>query len=330
MDNQYYTSSPTTSSSPSEILPRRVSVEEMTGYSPLTRNLDRFPYKLYDMLTYAADCEHSSAVSWINEGRAFAIHCEQTFMLHIVPMFFKQTKFRSFTRQLNIWGFKRMPSSCAWDNKNFIRGRGDLLQDIERVEIKGVKDSKKKTAATTAMGTKKRSSNKVSSSHTNSKMARAVSPSETASADDILSISKIDEALYSPHTQEDKNMSRKNNTIQSRTTFQQTQQPTQFLPQVIHQPPQEYNYPVSPASHQSSECFVPDSSSTPVCQIDHAQQQPPNVGSGSDEEFLSLLSGLFEGEENFTSLSDVLSVNGLSDDLLDPIAFDSGMCESSA
>mmetsp|Transcript_27313 Transcript_27313/g.47348 ORF Transcript_27313/g.47348 Transcript_27313/m.47348 type:complete len:220 (+) Transcript_27313:158-817(+) len=55
-----------------------------------------FPFKLYDMLEYVADSEYSSAMSWIEEGTAFAIRNKDTFLKHIVPMFFKQTKFRSF------------------------------------------------------------------------------------------------------------------------------------------------------------------------------------------------------------------------------------------
>jgi hypothetical protein len=57
---------------------------------------NHFPFKLYDMLEYAADSEYSSAVSWVADGGAFAIHDKDTFLNHIVPLFFKQTKFRSF------------------------------------------------------------------------------------------------------------------------------------------------------------------------------------------------------------------------------------------
>jgi hypothetical protein len=55
-----------------------------------------FPFRLYDMLEYATYYEHCSAVSWSDDGRAFTIHQEDKFVEHIVPMFFKQTKFRSF------------------------------------------------------------------------------------------------------------------------------------------------------------------------------------------------------------------------------------------
>lgn len=40
------------------------------------------------------------------------------------------------TRQLNLWGFSRDTNSGAWQHKDFIRGRVERLQYIERVENK--------------------------------------------------------------------------------------------------------------------------------------------------------------------------------------------------
>ena len=55
-----------------------------------------FPFKLYDMLEYVADSKYSSAVSWSEDGTQFSIHDKDMLMKHVVPMFFKQSKFRSF------------------------------------------------------------------------------------------------------------------------------------------------------------------------------------------------------------------------------------------
>jgi len=55
-----------------------------------------FPYKLYEMLEYACDSEFNSACSWSADGSAFVIHNKEVMMEELVPMFFKQTKFRSF------------------------------------------------------------------------------------------------------------------------------------------------------------------------------------------------------------------------------------------
>lgn len=71
----------------------------------------QFPAKLYEMLELAhvhgglggGPC----AVTWLFNGRAFKIVDEERFMAEIVPIFFKQTKIRSFKRQLHLWGFNR-------------------------------------------------------------------------------------------------------------------------------------------------------------------------------------------------------------------------------
>ena len=38
---------------------------------PFSKEQQHFPFKLYEMLEYADNTEHSSAVSWVDEGRAF-------------------------------------------------------------------------------------------------------------------------------------------------------------------------------------------------------------------------------------------------------------------
>ena len=63
---------------------------------PLKEQQHHFPFKLYDMLEYVSNSERCSAVSWSEDGKAFSIHEKDTFLEEIVPMFFNQTKFRSF------------------------------------------------------------------------------------------------------------------------------------------------------------------------------------------------------------------------------------------
>lgn len=75
---------------------RRITVESSDGIDTCNRPSSHFPYKLYDMLEYAADSEFFYAVSWSEDGTSFAIHDKDEFMMHVVPLFFKQTKFRSF------------------------------------------------------------------------------------------------------------------------------------------------------------------------------------------------------------------------------------------
>ncbi|KAL7548662.1 hypothetical protein ACHAWF_011934 [Thalassiosira exigua] len=86
-----------------------------------------FPHKLYTILESA---DHSIA-SWYPDGRSFTIHEPDTFMRQIVPRYFKQTKFRSFTRQMNMWGFENLQQG-KWAHPHFIRGNIAGLELIER------------------------------------------------------------------------------------------------------------------------------------------------------------------------------------------------------
>ena len=142
MANTSKSSNPTNSK-----MPRRVSEslidDDTTSRSspPTTKEPHHFPYKLYGMLQYAADSEYSSAVSWVDEGRAFAIHDQEALMEHISPLFFKQSKYRSFTRQLNLWGFNRvqgfdMGPKGAWMHQCFLRDDFEALKSIVRIEVK--------------------------------------------------------------------------------------------------------------------------------------------------------------------------------------------------
>eukprot|EP00984_Skeletonema_dohrnii_P012774 scaffold5212_cov78-Skeletonema_dohrnii-CCMP3373.AAC.2 len=72
------------------------------------RSKSDFPIKLYAMLELADTIpEFAQAVTWLPHGRAFRILDKDTFMKEVVPVFFNQTKIRSFNRQLHLWGFRR-------------------------------------------------------------------------------------------------------------------------------------------------------------------------------------------------------------------------------
>ena len=98
-----------------------------------------FPYNLYNMLEYASsDAQYSSIISWSSSGKSFAIHNREEFMAHVAPMFFpKQTKYRSFTRQLNLYRFSRLNNrGVVWAHEFFIRGQTEMLDRIDREEIR--------------------------------------------------------------------------------------------------------------------------------------------------------------------------------------------------
>mmetsp|Transcript_24949 Transcript_24949/g.39180 ORF Transcript_24949/g.39180 Transcript_24949/m.39180 type:complete len:289 (-) Transcript_24949:148-1014(-) len=135
-------------------LSRRVTAESTSAASKSVmktlQNQQTFPFKLYEMLEYACDSEFADSFFWSADGSVFIIHNKDVMMDDLAPMFFKQTKFRSFTRQLNIWGFVRTETlggeKGGWLHENFRHGRPDLLKRIERTEVKGA--SKKSSSIT--------------------------------------------------------------------------------------------------------------------------------------------------------------------------------------
>lgn len=94
----------------------------------------QFPGKLYDMLAYAEENHLDAVVSWIKGGRAFMVHDPEK-LVELLPMFFGQTKYRSFRRQLNMWHFQRImegPDRGAFVHPCFIRSNKQLCSYMSR------------------------------------------------------------------------------------------------------------------------------------------------------------------------------------------------------
>ena len=93
-----------------------------------------FPWKLYDMLENAENQEFEDIVSWEGDGRCFQVHKAKEFVERVLPLYFDQTKFESFRRQLNVYGFtsSRGQKRGTYNHKSFIRGERDLCRLVTR------------------------------------------------------------------------------------------------------------------------------------------------------------------------------------------------------
>jgi len=70
------------------------------------RTKQSFPQKLFDILE---NPEHAEILKWLPGGKAFIIMDKRRFGTEILPVYFKQTQFTSFTRKLSRWKFARVP-----------------------------------------------------------------------------------------------------------------------------------------------------------------------------------------------------------------------------
>ena len=96
-----------------------------------------FPGKLMEVLSRT---DLAEIIEWMPHGRAFLVKQPKTFASQVLPRYFKQSKYLSFTRQLNLWGFKRITRGkdmgCYY-HEIFLRGRPHLAMRMKRQKIKG-------------------------------------------------------------------------------------------------------------------------------------------------------------------------------------------------
>jgi len=120
-----------------------------------------FPFKLHRLLEDAEkNGRWSPIVSWTPSGKAFKIHKPKEFAALVMPRYFDQTKYRSFQRQLYIYGFVRKDKSSsspkdelgAYAHELFVRGSAELCLNMSRKKVKGTGRSRTKKAAAAAGG----------------------------------------------------------------------------------------------------------------------------------------------------------------------------------
>ena len=100
-----------------------------------------FPKKLHRMLGDMTNLNLTHIASWQPHGKCFRIHDPKSFTELILQRYFNQSKFPSFIRQLNLYGFKRMyqhgPDKGCYYHKFFLRDSPDLCISIDRIKING-------------------------------------------------------------------------------------------------------------------------------------------------------------------------------------------------
>lgn len=119
-----------------------------------------FPQRLMQILD---DSELTDVISWLPHGRSFVIIRPDVFSEKVLPRYFpstdsrSSTKYPSFTRKLNRWGFRqatRGPDTGAFHHPYFKRDEPELCLDMvcqkSRKQSASSKGNKRKTSSSTS------------------------------------------------------------------------------------------------------------------------------------------------------------------------------------
>jgi hypothetical protein len=99
-----------------------------------------FPYQLQQILNNGAKKQLEAIVSWLPNNQSFKVHDQDAFVKEVLPRYFKITKYKSFIRQLNSYGFQRLhqkgPSQGGYFHRLFIRDEPRYCKYITRQSLR--------------------------------------------------------------------------------------------------------------------------------------------------------------------------------------------------
>lgn len=104
-------------------------------------SMNSFPSKLYRMLQDVAETGRDDIVCWAPDGLSFQVHDVEHFVKDVLSLYFNQSKYKSFQRQLNFYGFTRVlegPLEGSYRHQRFIRGHEAMCRTITRHSISQV------------------------------------------------------------------------------------------------------------------------------------------------------------------------------------------------
>lgn len=103
------------------------SVTSRSRRNRLRKPKPSFPVRLHALLS---DQSCRSAIAWLPSGKSFVILNRSLFSEKCLPKYFRETKFQSFSRRLQRWGFSKVfvtgHSHTVYSHDLFLRDRLDL------------------------------------------------------------------------------------------------------------------------------------------------------------------------------------------------------------
>lgn len=101
----------------------------------IKRPREAFPLKLYRILYEAERNGQSDIISFLPNGRGFAVHKSKEFIRDIMPKYFAAGRMNTFLKQLNLYLFLRITDGRdkgAYCHPKFVKGKRHLCKRIKR------------------------------------------------------------------------------------------------------------------------------------------------------------------------------------------------------
>ena len=102
-----------------------------------------FPRMLLKMLEDAESKDFENILSWVpGQNNLFRVYDSERFTSEIAPLYFKCTQYKSFQRQLNLYGFSRIKTGLykgGYTHELLVRGSPELCDYMIRAKVKGKK-----------------------------------------------------------------------------------------------------------------------------------------------------------------------------------------------
>jgi hypothetical protein len=116
----------------------RTFLANRTGALSFTNRIP-FPLKLFQMLEDVEQGGNESIICWSGDGRSFRVHNAKEFFEKVMPHYFRQTRYKSFQRQLHLYGFARITEGKHkgyYQHHQFVKSNRDLCLEMVRLPVK--------------------------------------------------------------------------------------------------------------------------------------------------------------------------------------------------
>mmetsp|Transcript_58013 Transcript_58013/g.141755 ORF Transcript_58013/g.141755 Transcript_58013/m.141755 type:complete len:528 (-) Transcript_58013:61-1644(-) len=120
-----------------------------------------FPMKLFQMLEDTERDGHKWICSWSADGTCFKVHNTHAFVDKVMPIYFRQTRYKSFQRQCHLYGYVRLssgPNKGHYAHPKFIKNNRDLcrqMMPLRRLEMEQQQHQQDHQESHRNVGTKK-------------------------------------------------------------------------------------------------------------------------------------------------------------------------------